>query len=282
MTTDTGAGPDTASDKLGAEAAKADAAMARLQEALRRLDDGDLHRAHRDGGWTVAQVISHMNVATLIWLGDLERLSNDPDLRFFFREEIGHDALRLPAADDRHRGCGSSLAPAGRWPPACPRVDPALPDRTVEIPDLGTMTVAEWTPIIAGHLSGARRPGVRDHDRPRVRCPRGSEVRAAVLTGIEQVRIEDRPEPDRPARLGRRPVESASLCGTDSHQYDGRIDTPFPRVPGHDFAGRVESVGDGVDEALVGRPGGGQAVAAVRRLRRVRRGQAAGLQEARS
>ncbi len=42
MTTDTGAGPDTASDRLAAEAAKADAAMGRLQEALRRLDDGDL------------------------------------------------------------------------------------------------------------------------------------------------------------------------------------------------------------------------------------------------
>ena len=49
-------------------------------------------------------------------------------------------------------------------------------------------------------------------------------------------------------------VESASLCGTDAHQYDGRIDTPFPRVPGHDFAGRVDSVGEGVDDALVGAP----------------------------
>jgi threonine dehydrogenase-like Zn-dependent dehydrogenase len=49
-------------------------------------------------------------------------------------------------------------------------------------------------------------------------------------------------------------VESASLCGTDVHQYDGRIDTPFPRVPGHDFSGAVESVGEGVDDSWVGRP----------------------------
>jgi hypothetical protein len=27
-------------------------------------------------------------------------------------------------------------------------------DRTVEIPDLGTMTVREWTPLITGHLAG--------------------------------------------------------------------------------------------------------------------------------
>jgi 2-desacetyl-2-hydroxyethyl bacteriochlorophyllide A dehydrogenase len=79
-------------------------------------------------------------------------------------------------------------------------------------------------------------------------------MRAAVLTGIGQVRIEDRPEPTAPPGWVVVRVESASLCGTDSHQYDGRIDTPFPRVPGHDFAGRVDNVGDGVDEALIGAP----------------------------
>ncbi len=79
-------------------------------------------------------------------------------------------------------------------------------------------------------------------------------MRAAVLTGIGQVRLEDRPEPTAPPGWVVVRVESASLCGTDSHQYDGRIDTPFPRVPGHDFAGRVDSVGDGVDESLIGTP----------------------------
>jgi 2-desacetyl-2-hydroxyethyl bacteriochlorophyllide A dehydrogenase len=79
-------------------------------------------------------------------------------------------------------------------------------------------------------------------------------MRAAVLTGIGQVVLEDRPEPvARPGWVVVR-VESASLCGTDTHQFDGRVDTPFPRVPGHDFAGRVDSVGDGVDDALVGTP----------------------------
>jgi 2-desacetyl-2-hydroxyethyl bacteriochlorophyllide A dehydrogenase len=77
-------------------------------------------------------------------------------------------------------------------------------------------------------------------------------MRAAVLTGIKQIRLEERPDPRaRPGWVVLR-VESASICGTDSHQYDGRIDTPFPRVPGHDFAGRVETVGEGVDESLVG------------------------------
>ena len=79
-------------------------------------------------------------------------------------------------------------------------------------------------------------------------------MRAAVLTALESVEIQDRPEPElRPGWVVVQ-VESASLCGTDVHQYDGRIDTPFPRVPGHDFAGRVHSVGEGVDEALVDSP----------------------------
>ena len=91
-------------------------------------------------------------------------------------------------------------------------------------------------------------------------CPRRphrlgkGDVRAAVLTGVRSVHVEDRPEPAARAGWVVVRVESASLCGTDTHQYDGRIDTPFPRVPGHDFAGRVDSVGEGVDQALVGTP----------------------------
>ena len=73
-----------------------------------------------------------------------------------------------------------------------------------------------------------------------------------MLTGRKEVRLEDRPEPEaRPGWVVVR-LASASLCGTDQHQYDGRIATPYPRVPGHDFAGTVESVGEGVDDAVVG------------------------------
>ena len=79
-------------------------------------------------------------------------------------------------------------------------------------------------------------------------------MRAAVLTGLETVELQERPEPEARPGWVVVAVESASLCGTDVHQFDGRIDTPFPRVPGHDFAGRVDSVGDGVDESWLGRP----------------------------
>jgi hypothetical protein len=123
---------------LSDSAATADAALARLDDVLARISDGDLHLATPGGGWTVAQVIAHITVSTLVWLGDMERLRQDPELTFFFREEIGHDALGYPpptVAIARGR-----IASTRRT--------------TVEIPDLGTKTAADWIPIIVGHLTG--------------------------------------------------------------------------------------------------------------------------------
>ena len=54
-------------------------------------------------------------------------------------------------------------------------------------------------------------------------------MKAAVLTALETVELQERPEPTAEPGWVVVKVESASLCGTDVHQYDGRIDTPFPR-----------------------------------------------------
>src|SRR4029079_16187289 len=145
MSTDTGVTPSDA-------AKEADDALGRLQSIIERIDDGDLHRAHRDGGWTVAQVVSHINVCTIIWLGDLQRLRDDPDLDFFFREEIGHDLTGYPppTVDIAARQLTSTRRSLAHCIPA---PDAARLERSVEIPDLGTMTIAEWTPIITGHLA---------------------------------------------------------------------------------------------------------------------------------
>ena len=129
-----------------------DAALGRLIDIVGRLSDGDLHRAHFDGGWTVAQVISHINVCTLVWLGDLSRIRHDPELRFIFREEIGHDLNGYPPPTVEI-AVGQLTSTRRTLSTAYPAAYEGLEDRTIEIPDLGTMTIAEWAPIIAGHLT---------------------------------------------------------------------------------------------------------------------------------
>ena len=132
-------------------AAEVDAALGRLSDTLAGIRDGDLHRAHSDGGWSVAGVISHMNVCNLLWVGNMARLANDPDLRFFYREEIGHDALGYPPPTVEI--ALGQLASTRRTLATClPAIGDDVLARTVEIPDLGTMTVEEWTPLIIGHL----------------------------------------------------------------------------------------------------------------------------------
>lgn len=79
-------------------------------------------------------------------------------------------------------------------------------------------------------------------------------MKAAVLTALETVELQERPDPSPRPGWVVVAVESMSICGTDAHQYDGRIDTPFPRVPGHDFSGRVAELGEGVDASWQGVP----------------------------
>ena len=133
-------------------AASVDADLARLTDTLGSITDADLHRAGVGGGWTVAQVVAHITVSTLVWLGNLRRLEADPDLTFFFREEIGHDALGYapPSVENALARLASTRRTLAT---SLPAMTPALLARTVEIPDLGTMTIEDWTPLILGHLT---------------------------------------------------------------------------------------------------------------------------------
>lgn len=128
-----------------------DAALAGLQKVVSHLKEGDLARAHFGGGWSVAQILSHINVSVLLWVADMQRLALDPDLGFFFREEVGHDALGYPAptVDIATRQLASTRRTLAN---ALPAISDEIAARSVEIPDLGTMTVAEWTPLIVGHV----------------------------------------------------------------------------------------------------------------------------------
>lgn len=67
--------------------------------------------------------------------------------------------------------------------------------------------------------------------------------------------VRDLPEPLAPAGGVVVRVEASGLCRSDWHGWLGH-DTDiqaFPHVPGHEFAGVVSTVGEGVDPAWVGR-----------------------------
>ncbi len=81
-------------------------------------------------------------------------------------------------------------------------------------------------------------------------------MRAAVLRGIGDVVVEERPVPDAgPGEVVVR-VASVGVCGSDTHYYDhgriGRFVLEEPLVLGHEAAGEVAARGPGVTSLAVG------------------------------
>jgi threonine dehydrogenase-like Zn-dependent dehydrogenase len=79
-------------------------------------------------------------------------------------------------------------------------------------------------------------------------------VKAIVWNGPEEMAVEEVPEPTvEPETVIVRP-EAVGICGSEVEGYLGKMGnrTP-PLVMGHEFAGTVAEVGEGVGEDLIGR-----------------------------
>src|SRR5262249_44615380 len=77
-------------------------------------------------------------------------------------------------------------------------------------------------------------------------------VKAAVLHGPRDLRVEPAPAPELgPGDVCVR-VSLAGLCGTDYRIWTGDRRVVYPRVMGHEFVGRVDAVGRDVHRV---RPG---------------------------
>ena len=139
-------------DVLTRETARARDTLLDLEQTLRQLPDADLHRADPEGGWTCAQLVSHIHLSGLLWIADLQRLQRHPQSQMFmYREEVGHDALGAPPHSSRE--AADRIVSVRTALEAClPAVDPAVLDKSLEVPTLGTFTVAAWMPLIIGHL----------------------------------------------------------------------------------------------------------------------------------
>jgi DinB family protein len=140
------------SETLASAAKTAHETLSDFEDILRSISDADLHRAHPDGGWTGAQVVSHMHVSGMMWIACLERLRHcQGDGMFMFREELGHDAMGAPPpsaaeAADRIASLRTALDHC------LPAADPAVLDKGMEVPPFGTLTCGEFMPIVIGHL----------------------------------------------------------------------------------------------------------------------------------
>lgn len=142
-------------DLLTEQSRVAEEVLTGLEELLRSITDADLHRADPGGGWTCAEVVSHVTLAGILWVGDVARLAADPELDFFFREEIGHDTTGAvpPTAEE----AADKVAALRRTMLTTMAMHtPEILAREVTITTLGRMTVAEWLPIIVGHVVNHR------------------------------------------------------------------------------------------------------------------------------
>lgn len=72
------------------------------------------------------------------------------------------------------------------------------------------------------------------------------EMKAAVLHGKGDLRIQTLKIPEISDEEVLIRVKAASMCGTDIHFYKGELETKTPRVLGHDFSGVVAKVGGNV------------------------------------
>jgi (R,R)-butanediol dehydrogenase / meso-butanediol dehydrogenase / diacetyl reductase len=77
-------------------------------------------------------------------------------------------------------------------------------------------------------------------------------MKAAVFRGVEDVRVEDVPEPEVGPEDVVVEVSACGICGSDLHTYlHGSFVEPG-QVMGHEFAGRVVAAGDAVEGVAVG------------------------------
>lgn len=77
-------------------------------------------------------------------------------------------------------------------------------------------------------------------------------MKAAVLRGPYDLRIEDAPIPSVKPGYVLVNVKETAVCGTDVGIYNGKIPTKYPRIQGHESAGIIAEVGEGVAGLRVG------------------------------
>lgn len=115
------------------------------------------------------------------------------------------------------------------------------------------------------------------HSRPRS-AVRADSMRAFVLTAPGEYAVQEVPVPVAAEGEVVVDVERVGVCGTDMEFFTGAMaylhqgHSSYPMRLGHEWAGRVAAVGEGVDPAWIGRRVMGDTMLGCGRCRRCRRG----------
>jgi len=79
-------------------------------------------------------------------------------------------------------------------------------------------------------------------------------MRAAVLYGVRDLRLEDVPTPEFSTDEVLIKINATGICGTDVHIYRGEWKTNMPIILGHEFSGVIAETGHNVRNLKVGDP----------------------------
>ena len=78
-------------------------------------------------------------------------------------------------------------------------------------------------------------------------------MKAVVVKKPGEVALCECPVPQPPTGFARIKVMAAAICATDLEVIDGNIPANYPLIPGHEWSGIVDAVGDPADAAWVGK-----------------------------
>ena len=77
-------------------------------------------------------------------------------------------------------------------------------------------------------------------------------MKAAIITGINQISVETVDDPKCGDREVIVEVLASGICGTDLHILEGEFAPSLPVIPGHEFGGVIVEIGKNVNEFKVG------------------------------
>jgi len=78
-------------------------------------------------------------------------------------------------------------------------------------------------------------------------------MKAIVVTAPNILEFKDLPLPVPQRGQARIRTKACGICATDLEMIGGWARTPFPGIPGHEWSGIVDAVGDGGDKTIIGR-----------------------------